>query len=119
MSERDPLGEKIRLKERGEEDQYFAERDRELLEKLKHAREVEREHTIRELARARCPQCGERLRQRLVHSEPINECPSCQGVWLPKEKLVAASQQGNEWMRHFVEGLTRWLEHPRAEGEVR
>lgn len=35
MDEKDHLGEKIRLKERAEEDLYFARRDQELLAKLK------------------------------------------------------------------------------------
>jgi Zn-finger nucleic acid-binding protein len=110
MSERDPLGEKIRLKERAEEDQYFAQRDRELIEKIKHTREVEHESVIREFARARCPQCGERLRQRSVHGEMIDECPSCQGIWLPKTKLDLVAQQGGEWMRKFAAGLVHLLE---------
>ena len=37
MDEKDHLGEKLKLKERAEEDRYFAERDRELIAKLKQA----------------------------------------------------------------------------------
>jgi hypothetical protein len=37
----------MRLKERAEEYQYFAERDRELIEKIKQARAVEQESVIR------------------------------------------------------------------------
>src|SRR5438094_544146 len=35
MDEKDRLGKKLQDKERGDEDRYFAERDRELIEKLK------------------------------------------------------------------------------------
>jgi hypothetical protein len=35
MDEKDRLGAKLREKEKAEEDRYFAQRDRELIEKLK------------------------------------------------------------------------------------
>ncbi|MBI3301106.1 MAG: zf-TFIIB domain-containing protein [Deltaproteobacteria bacterium] len=114
MDEKDHLGEKMRLKERAEEDRYFAERDRELLAKLKQAQEAEQEKTIRELARARCPQCGERLRQRPFHGVMIEECPPCQGIWLNQAKLALLSRHGGEeWIGTFLEGLVRVVEHPR------
>lgn len=53
MDEKDRLGTKLREKERGEEDRYFAERDRELIARLKRAHEAEQEKTVRELARFR------------------------------------------------------------------
>lgn len=104
----------MRLREQAEEDRYFAERDRELLAKLKQAQIAEQEKTIRELARSRCPQCGERLSQRTVHGVTINECSTCQGIWLDKAKLGAASQRrGEGWMENFLEGMLRLVEHPR------
>jgi predicted Zn-ribbon and HTH transcriptional regulator len=113
MDEKDHLGEKMRLKERAEEDRYFAERDRELIAKLKQAQEAEQEKTIRELAHARCPHCGERLRQRPLHEVMVEECPSCQGVWLDKTKLTDVSRsRGKEWTANFLEGLARLMEHP-------
>jgi hypothetical protein len=115
MDEKDHLGEKMRLKERAEEDRYFAERDRELIAKLKQAQTAEQEKAIRELARARCPQCGERLRQRLFHGVMIEECPICQGIWLNQAKLTEVSRhRGEEWMSSFLAGLVRVVEHPRS-----
>jgi len=112
MDEKDHLGEKFRLKEQAEEDRYFAERDRELIAKLKLAREAEQEKTLRELTRARCPRCGERLRQRSLHGVAIEECVSCQGVWLDQAKLAEVSRhKGEEWVSRFLEGLVRFLEH--------
>src|SRR2546421_8150194 len=96
MDEKDHLGEKMRLKERAEEDRYFAERDRELIAKLKQAQAAEQEAMIRELARSRCPQCGERLRQRPFQGGMIAESPTCQGTWLDKGKLQVGSQRSRE-----------------------
>lgn len=113
MNEKDRLGTKLREKERAEEDRYFAERDRELIAKLKQAHEAEQEKTVRELARFRCPRCGERLSQRLFHGVTIDECPTCQGIWLDKGELEAVSRQrGEEWIRSFLEGLKHLLERP-------
>lgn len=115
MDEKDHLGEKFRLKERAEEDRYFAERDRELVAKLKQAKEAEQEKTIRELAQARCPQCGERLRQRSLHGVMIEECVTCQGIWLNQAKLTEVSRhKGEEWVSGFLEGLAHLLEHPKG-----
>ena len=114
MDEKDHLGEKMRLKERAEEDRYFAECDRELIAKLRQVQAADQEKMIRELACSSCPQCGERLNHRLVHGVTIDECPTCQGMWLTKAKLEAVSRRGGEeWVGSFLEGLTRIVEHPR------
>jgi nucleotide-binding universal stress UspA family protein len=54
MPEKDPFGDKLRDKERGEEDQYFAKRDRELLEKMR-LRAKPDEKTARGAARGDMP----------------------------------------------------------------
>ncbi len=115
MEYRDHLGEKMRLKELAEEDQYFAARDRELITKLQQASTAEREQTIRELARARCPQCGEPLQHRSVHEVTVNECLSCQGVWIDKAKLAnLLPRRGDAWAEKFVEWLVSVVERPRS-----
>lgn len=57
------MAERESLRERGraEENQFFAKRDRELIEKLKQQKAEEQEQTVKELATARCPRDGERL----------------------------------------------------------
>jgi len=113
MDERNHLGDKLHLKERAEEDQYFAERDREALAKLKQAQETEQESIIRGLARGRCPQCGHRLHQRPIHGEMVDTCPTCQGMWLTKTQLDTVSHpSGEAWIRKFLEGLTRLVQPP-------
>jgi hypothetical protein len=116
MDERNHLGDKLRLKERAEEDQYFAERDREALAKLKHPQEAEHEHIIRRLAQGRCPQCGRRPHQRPIHGEMVDECATCHGMWLTKDKLETVSHpSGEAWIREFREGLTRLVQPPHSQ----
>jgi hypothetical protein len=110
MDEKDRLGEKMKLKERAREDRYFAERDRELLTRLKQAHMAEQGKKIHELARSRCPMCREQLRQSLFYGIMIEECPTCQGIWLGKGKVERISLQGGEgWIGSFLEGLTHLL----------
>ena len=65
-SEKDRLGEKLHQKEKAEEDRYFAEHDKELLEKLR-----------REKAAARCPTCGGALVAVERGGNTTHECPAC------------------------------------------
>ena len=62
--EKDRFGDKLRDVEKAREDKFFAERDRELLQKLKAQTGTQEEQAVRELARMRCPKCGERLTTR-------------------------------------------------------
>ena len=96
------MAAKDSLTERGraEENQFFAQRDRELIEKLKQQKEDEQEQTVKELATARCPRDGERLTQRELHDVTIDDCPACQGIWLDKGELEALfERQGSEARR--------------------
>ena len=62
--EKDRLGDKLRDAEKAREDTFFAERDRELLQKLKAQTGAQGAEALRELTRMRCPKCGERLTTR-------------------------------------------------------
>jgi hypothetical protein len=102
-NEKDRLGDKLRDVERGREDQYFAHRDRELVEKLKRSKQAETEATLKELARMRCPKCGERLQQRTVHEITLDECPSCGGIWLDMGEFEElASRESEGWFGRLL-----------------
>ena len=93
MAERDRFGDKLKEKERADEDRFFAERDRQLLEKLRGQKAEESEASIRQLAQGRCPKCGQRLHPKKVEQVEIDECEGCQGVWLDKGELETLSQR--------------------------
>jgi len=110
-SEKDRLGDKLRQAERGREDQYFAERDRQLVEQLRRARAEEAEEQVKEAAQMRCPKCGSRLAQRRLRGVSVEECPSCHGVWLDEGELQQiASTETEGW-------IARWLRREFPEGE--
>ena len=113
MEEKDRLGQFLDKKERAEENRFFAERDRELLERLRQKKAEEEEELFRDLIHMRCPRCGERLGQREVHTVTIDECPGCQGIWLDKGEFEElSSHRGHEWTGQFMQRLAQLLTHP-------
>jgi ribosomal protein L37AE/L43A len=102
-NEKDRLGDKLRDVERAREDVYFAERDREMVAKLRHVKESETETVLKQAAHMRCPKCGERLHERSLHGVEVKECTACRGMWLDQGELEKIGQRENDgW-------IARWL----------
>ena len=102
MDEKDRLGNKLQEKERAEENRYFAQRDRELLEKLKQEKATSEETTLRQQALMRCPKCGEKLVSVQHNDVAVEECPACQGMWLDRGELETLAQREQEgWLGRF------------------
>ena len=101
--EKDRFGDKLREVEKAREDKFFAERDRELLQKLKAQTGAQDAEALRELTRMRCPKCGERLTTRTALDVEIDECPTGHGIWLDTgelEKLTTRESSG--WLARFL-----------------
>ena len=101
--EKDHYGDKLRDAEKAREDKFFADRDRELLQKLKAQTGTQEEQSVRELARMRCPKCGERLVTRTQLDVEIDACPTGHGIWLDDgelEKLTARENTG--WLARVL-----------------
>lgn len=100
--EKDRLGDKLRQKEKAEEDRFFAERDKALIEKLRREKSAAELQEIRELARMRCPKCGERLTPVQHLDVTVDECPNCHGMWLDKGELeMLAGRERDSWLGRF------------------
>jgi uncharacterized protein len=105
MVEKDRFGDKLRDKEKAEEDRYFAERDKAALEKLRLQKEAEQESAARDSAKGRCPKDGSRLSARTTDGVEIDECGTCGGVWLDAGELQALSQRESEgFLGRFLKG---------------
>jgi len=83
--EKDRFGETMKLVERAKEDIYFAERDRELIEKLK--RELKK--VVKESLQIRCPKCPGDLESYMFQGFALDRCQSCGGIWMDKGELEA------------------------------
>lgn len=83
--EKDRFGDTLKLVERAKEDIYFAERDREMLEKLRgQLRKVEKN-----TAELRCPKCPGLLETYSLEGFVLDRCHECGGVWMDRGELAA------------------------------
>lgn len=84
-NEKDKFGETMKLVERAKEDIYFAEQDRELINKLKaQLQKVERTSN-----RLRCPKCPGELETYTFQGFVLDRCHDCGGIWMDKGELEA------------------------------
>jgi hypothetical protein len=82
-NEKDRFGETMRLAERAKEDIFFAERDQELLEKLRaQLRKVDTA-----AAAPNCPKCPGKLESYTFHGFALDRCHECRGIWLDNGEL--------------------------------
>lgn len=107
-NEKDRLGDKLRDVERAREDQYFAERDRKLVEQLRKGKPGEADDALKRVAHMRCPKCGTRLRQQTHQGVTVEECPTCHGMWLDEGELQAmARSEDDGWIARWLRGEFR------------
>jgi len=87
--EKDRFGDKIRDLEKAREDQWAAQRDRELLENLrrKQAELKQAVSAATESMGALCPRCHHPLVKTEQHGVTLLTCPEDGGGWLDKSDL--------------------------------
>jgi Zn-finger nucleic acid-binding protein len=83
--QKDRFGETMKLVERAKEDIYFAERDRELIEKLKQ----QLKKVVKESSQIRCPKCSGDLESYTFQGFALDRCQNCGGIWMDKGELEA------------------------------
>lgn len=106
MTEKDTFGDKLRDKEKADEDTYFARRDRELIEKRKAQRAQEEATGKAPSAPMACPRCGEPLKAETLHGAQVEVCSGCHGMWLERaemEQLVRRGEAG--WLTRYLDRI--------------
>jgi Transcription factor zinc-finger len=97
--EKDRLGDKLKDKRKADEDRFFAERDKALLDKLRQQNLSAEEETVRSSALMRCPKCGEKLGTVELHGVNVDECPAGHGTWLDTGELqTVAERERDSWL---------------------
>jgi hypothetical protein len=101
--EKDRLGEKLRSKEKAEEDRYFDELSKKQLEKLR-----ERHSQAVTQGLGLCPRCGAALEVATQRGVGVDACPNRCGLWLDKgEYEQIAEREGDSWLSRLLTGSRR------------
>ena len=89
IDEKDRFGDKLRDMEKAREDQWAAQRDRELLEKLRQKRaEMQSESGAADKTHGLlCPHCRQSLTRAQLFGLEILTCPNGEGAWLDETAL--------------------------------
>jgi hypothetical protein len=99
VDEKDRLGQKLRQKQKGDEERFFAERDKAAIERLRRQTAAADETEARGQAHMRCPKDGDRLASIEQHGVTVEQCPTCQGLWLDHGELeTLASRERDSWL---------------------
>jgi len=87
------------------EDEYFARLDAELRKQLREKADEERAARVA-AERNKCPRDGATLLARESNHVTIDQCPTCDGIWLDKGELELLSA-GNVEQAGFVGSLLK------------
>jgi hypothetical protein len=69
------------------EEEYFAQQDRELLERQRSAASAAAAEAERRMHLMKCPKDGYDLKTVTLHDVQIETCPHCRGIWLDAGEL--------------------------------
>jgi hypothetical protein len=93
--------------ERAREDIYFAQKDRELIARLREKNQEDLERAILKLCAMRCPKCGRKLEETTYRKVRIDRCSGCRGVWLDTGELeMLAPAEHESWLSGLLRGMT-------------
>ena len=90
---------------RKEEDKYFYERDRELIEKLRTKAEAERKELERKHRKEahwmKCPKCGQNMEETKMGPLLVDRCKECGGIYFDAGELdvLLAAEKDNSILR--------------------
>lgn len=90
--EKDRLREKLDQKKKGDEERFFAEREKAAIERLRRQNAAPAEEK-------RCPRDGALLAPFKEHGVTVDECPTCRGVWLDRGELeTIVARERDSWL---------------------
>lgn len=102
----DPLDETMRLLERVRQGIYFAERDRELIEKFKAGlKKIGPSAT--EDSNRHCPNCKMEMEAYSFLGFVLDRCQSCGGIWMDQRELEAILRKATR--SHLASVIERFI----------
>ncbi|MDQ7822327.1 MAG: zf-TFIIB domain-containing protein [Candidatus Eremiobacteraeota bacterium] len=87
------------------EDSYFAERDKELIEKHKHELEQKKLEEQKKLHHMKCPKCGSDLMEIEFMDIMLDKCKKCGGVWFDKGEVQTLMKKEASFLGSIYKNL--------------
>jgi hypothetical protein len=93
-------------RKKAKEDEYFVQKERELIAKMKLKQETEAREAAKNASSTKCPKCGARLKERSFQKIQIDQCTGCNGLRLDSSEIEqiakkeSASWLGKYWQKH-------------------
>jgi ribosomal protein L37AE/L43A len=90
------------------EEEYFRRKEQETLEKLRAQREAEEKAAQAEAARLECPKCDGSLVEIEHDGIQIDQCNTCNGVWLDAGELerLTNKEESAGWLRRLIKSVS-------------
>lgn len=93
------MASKWDIRKQAIEEEYFGEKEKQLIDKLRATEATEKKHKILEICRMRCPKCAAPLKERSFKKIQIDQCTGCGGIWLdPGELEQVAEREEESWL---------------------
>ncbi len=95
----------------GNEDEYFARQNAELIKQMRASLDAERQSRERHSHYMKCPKCGADLQEMAQGQMLIDVCPECRGVWFDAGEVELMRQASKNPITHVVTDLLELLSH--------
>ena len=95
----------------GNEDEYFARQNAELIKQMRATLDTERQRRERHSHYMKCPKCGADLQEMAQGQVLIDVCPECHGVWFDAGEVELMRQASKNPITHVVTDLLELLSH--------
>ena len=91
---KDRLGQRLQEREKAEEDRFFAEKERQALDRLRQKPDAAAATGV-----GHCPRCGTPLDAIKLYGVDVLQCPADCGHWLDKGEIeIIAKREKNSWL---------------------
>ncbi len=95
----------------GNEDEYFARQNAELIAEMRKRLDAERLTRERHSHYMKCPKCGADLQEVVRESVTIDVCPECKGAWFDPGEVELLRQASRNPITSVVTDLLELLSH--------
>ncbi len=93
----------------GNEDEYFARQNAELIKQMRARLDADRVSRERNSHYMKCPKCGADLQEAVKGHVTIDICPECHGAWFDAGEVELMREASKNPLTHVVTDLLELL----------